>query len=182
MPFYFDDFDPRDYAIDPDAYVPPPDAPRPTHEYVYTPAKGRLEPGADPYAALAYESLVAIGATAVRVRYDGGGDEGFAHVETVRFGDVERPAADVIAALAADREFEARALATRPALGPAYLAGLSGPGLAEALLGVLAYRAAASLMGDGFGVGITSVYGAAWADLDTLEVTDDPNAPRPETG
>jgi hypothetical protein len=180
MPFYFDDFDPADYAIDPDSYEPPPDARQPTYHYVYRPAAGRFDPGGDAYDAIAYDALVAIGATAVRVRYDGGGDEGYAHVESVRVGDVERPAAEVVAKLGADREVEARAGTVRPTLGSHYLEGLSGVPLAEALLDRLAFRIAVSLVGGGFGVGVSSIYGAAWADLETFDVTDDPDASPPD--
>jgi hypothetical protein len=183
MPFVFDDFDPADYAADPDAYDPPPDAPRPTHAYVYVPPQAQaFDPGNDAYAALAFESLVAAGATHVRVRYDGGGDEGYAHVDAVRLGDAEggeRRGAAVIDLLTDDPETFARARRTRPAYGPAYLDGAAGRQLIDGLLGALAYQIASAVAGDGFGVGVSSVYGVATADLGTLAVTDHTDAAAP---
>ena len=97
------------------------------------------------------------------------------------FDDMERAAADVADALRADPEFCARARASRPAFGSAYLEGESGLGLAAGLLDALAAEIATAVAGDGFGVGPT-LYGVATADLRTLRVTDDPNAPPPERG
>ena len=168
----------------------PPDfaSQHPSGEFEYRPASATFAPrqlGA--VARVVLDALRAAGATALRVRYDGGGDEGFAYPDAVRFGAGElRPAALVQGQLATP----ALVAAVRDAAGRASMWGNATAMYAKAsenkvagyALDELAYELSTRLLGDGYGTGEYELYGAFEADLTTGAIEDDPHAPAPPGG
>ena len=137
-----------------------------------------------PAAAAAYELLRAGGIVRFRVRYDGGHDEGFAHADAGWTADgADRSIDDLVADLSApDRvnalrmAFDARLASLPPT---AYYARLTEGERVRRALDELADELASCLLGNGYGTGECSLYGALTADLTTGTLTDDPDAGRP---
>src|SRR3954453_5322520 len=74
---------------------------RPTEDFEYESAKATFKPKKlGERAKLIVDALLAAGATAFRVRYDGGFDEGFAHADAVLFGETKRPIKQVLKQIA----------------------------------------------------------------------------------
>ena len=130
------------------------------------------------------QALIAAGATGLRVRYDGGNDEGFADPEALLFGTDSRPADDVLVELAT-AELVARIRGatgsssfwgdTAGMYAKASPAGAVGHALVE-----LSTELATRLLGESFGTGAYELYGAFTADFKTGSLMDDPNAAKPE--
>jgi hypothetical protein len=121
-----------------------------------------------------YEAMRAAGATAFRVRYDGGYDEGFAHPDAVTFGGGDvRPAARVIEELTGPDLVERLKRSADPDRA-------APPGKAVTYaFDEFAHELASKLLGAGYGTGEYELYGAFTADLTSGEITDDPEAKRP---
>ena len=157
---------------------------RPSGDFEYEAAAERFEPADLGEASrLTLAALRDMGATGFRVRYDGGYDEGFSHPEAVLFdlreGSIDAVAADLAAAGFADR------LRADPKLLERYVYYLkpdSAPAtVAKTGLDELAHDLASKLLGDGYGTGEYELYGAFTADLRTGDLTDDPDATKPDT-
>jgi hypothetical protein len=162
----------------------------PAAEYAYKPHP--FEPaGLSPVPAAVYAALLARGAARFRVTYDGGHDEGFAHADAVWFGDAARPADAVAADLAGDAALVAALDAAGRERHAAWVARYNMPQMRYAfddqtpaqvvrdVLDELAQNVAGSLLGDGFGTGECSIFGACIVDLRTNRIEDDPNVPIP---
>lgn len=161
-----------------------PSGERPSGAFEYESAEARFD-GAKlgPVARVVCDALLAAGANAFRVRYDGGYDEGFTHPDSVQFGpdlrSIERVAGDL-----ANAELVTR---IRAAAGKNSMWGNAGEMYAKAQLAQaftyaldeLAYELAAKLLGDGFGTGEYQLYGAFTADLKTGEIADFEDAAKP---
>src|SRR5258706_14890365 len=73
---------------------------RPTDDFIYEAAKAKFDPkkfAKRPQMILS--ALLAAGATAFRVSYDGGLDEGFSHPQAVLLGSKERTTKQTLAAV-----------------------------------------------------------------------------------
>jgi len=124
--------------------------------------------------AVVIPELRAIGARRANCRYDGGNDEGFCWLDSVEMEDGGRITAAVLVERARDAQL----------LDKLYAAELMGrfDGMSDqrqlALFfhGYLCVAWASMLLGDGFGTGEYSMYGAFTVDLDTCTITDDPGA------
>lgn len=158
-------------------------------EYAYKP--NRFDPDElTGEVAAVYAKLRAIGLTRLRVRYDGGHDEGFAHADGGLMRDgIDRSIDAIVADLATPRFVDELWTAIgQPAAdhrgrsASAYYAKLSPAEFVRQLLDELADEMAGCLLGDGYGTGEYSIYGAFTADLATGELTDDPSARRPPDG
>jgi hypothetical protein len=115
-------------------------------------------------------ALKEIGVRRVYCRYDGGNDEGFAWLESLEMRDGARIDGD------ARRGVEAQAV-----LHAANFVKGSGAVTDEAFLanlgcGRLCDEWATMLLGDSFGTGEYSMYGAFTVDLDACTITDDASA------
>ncbi|MCC2667547.1 MAG: hypothetical protein K0Q72_18 [Armatimonadetes bacterium] len=156
----------------------------PSGEFEYTAAAAAFAPEElQAVARLMLTVLRDAGATAFRVRYDGGYDEGFAHPEALLFGEERRPPGEVLPPLATP-ELIAQ---IREAAGRESMWGNAAAMYAEAppvkaityALDELAGELAIKLLGSGFGTGEGELYGALTADLQTGEIVDDPHAAPP---
>lgn len=161
--------------------------PHPTGSFEYVAINGHFDPEkSDGPAALIYRAVVDAGGQRFRVRYDGGHDEGFAHADAVWFGDgseaqsvvdlsrrwASSPLVERIGTAVRERhpnDFHHTTYAFRPA--PEQWVDLAFCELAEAVV--------SALLGDGYGTGEYSLYGACVLDLATGEITDDPAVPMP---
>jgi hypothetical protein len=162
--------------------LPPGALDRPSGAFEYESAEAQRKPEKLSHLArMALDALVGLGATAFRVRYDGGHDEGFTHPDSIQFGDTSRPVERVVAELATP-PFVSQLLATATEKGGHYgnAADLYREADAQTavryVLDELAYAYASAILGDGFGTGEYELYGAFTADLRTGEIVDDPNA------
>jgi hypothetical protein len=163
--------------------------PRPSGGFEYEPARAAFDPAElNPVARATLDSIRAAGGAALRVRYDGGYDEGFAHPDAVHFADGRTAgAASVRRELAAWPGYVA---AVRAAAGKDSTWGNAAEMYAKAsdadaagyALDELAGELATRLLGDGFGTGEYQLYGAFTADLATCQIEDDPHAPPPPEG
>ena len=157
---------------------------RPSGEFDYQPAAARFDPGKlGAVARVMLDTLRAAGATGLRVRYDGGYDEGFAHPDAVRFGDHPREVSQVLAEIASPALVAAvRAAAGRDsAWGNAaeMYAGVSDDVAVSYAMEELAHELASRLLGDGYGTGEYQLYGAFIAELESGQITDHPDARKP---
>jgi hypothetical protein len=180
MPFIRGDADAYDEMFDelgPDAVG----GERPTDEFVYEGAEAKLEPKKlGDGARLMHDALRDAGATAFRVRYDGGFDEGFSHADAVLFG-ARQASVDEALGKVSDAKL---VLALRESMKkqPWSADRAESASDAEVLrdaLDELAHEIASLLLGDGFGTGEYQLYGALTADLKTGKITDDEKAARP---
>jgi hypothetical protein len=133
-----------------------------------------------PVAAAAYLMLRDAGVVQFRVRYDGGHDEGFAHADCGRTADgvvcsIDKLVADLSTPDRID-ELQAAFGATASA---AYYTQLAPGELPRHALDGLADEAVGCLLGQGYGTGEYSMYGAVVIDLTTGRLIDEPSAPRP---
>jgi hypothetical protein len=158
---------------------------RPSGDFEYEPASGRLVPEElGPVARLVLDVLLSAGATHFRVRYDGGCDEGFAHPDTLVAGGETRSAVEALRERTTPELLaRIRAAAGRDSMwgnAAELYAGASPEQAAEYALDELATELATRLLGEGFGTGECELYGAFTADLKTGELVDDPEAAKPE--
>jgi hypothetical protein len=181
MPFIRGDADIYDEILDelgPDAVG----GERPTEDFVYQEAEAKLEfKKLGEGARLILEALRGAGATAFRVRYDGGFDEGFSHADAVLFGARQASADEALRKVLSDATLISalrEAMKKQP-----WSAGRAetepDAGVLRDALDELAHEIASTLLGDGFGTGEYQLYGALSADLKTGEITDDAKASRP---
>jgi hypothetical protein len=177
--------------VDPDAFAEMASelgddvAGEPTGEFEYESAEAQFKAAKlSPVGRVLLDSLRAAGATAFKVRYDGGYDEGFSHPEALRFGeDGEYPIADAIPKLVAP----ALVAALRTAAGEKSMWGnaqemyrkASDHEVLKYALDELAQDLASRLLGDGYGTGEYSLYGAFTADLASGQITDHEDVERP---
>ena len=140
-----------------------------------------------PAAAAAYAMLREVGLVRFRVRYDGGHDEGFAHADGGRTADgTDWPADRLVAELATPERIGAlrSALHQEPPGAssnwpPDHYAELDAASVARDVLDALGDEMASCLLGQGYGTGEYSMYGAFTADLTTGTLSDEPDAPLP---
>lgn len=161
---------------------------RPTGDWEYESAEAQFKPAKlGPVARAMLDALLAARATAFRVRYDGGYDEGFSHPDTLTFGEgggrTIRPADAVIKDLATP----ALAAQIRTAMSKdkswkhsaETYATSKDADVVHAALDDLAHTFASRLLGDGFGTGEYQLYGAFTADLKTGQIVDHEDAEKP---
>jgi hypothetical protein len=149
---------------------------RPTGEFEYQAAKTSFKPAKlGKIAKLVHQALLEMGATAFRVRYDGGFDEGFAYSDHLMFGKEKRPVESVAKELASS----ALAAKVRALAAKRYYKDAVGAKLIKEALDELAHEMACQLLGESYGTGEYQLYGAFTADLKTGKITDDPKAGKP---
>jgi hypothetical protein len=109
----------------------------------------------------------------VYCRYDGGHDEGFAQLEYVETHDGKRMDTDAFVRWLSDHQIPDKLRAAKILHGDASMAAGE---LHEMVHYSLADEWAAMLLGQGYGTGEYSMYGAFTVDLEACTITDDPNA------
>jgi len=184
MPFYhFYDFDPSDFGVEDMEPQKSSSGERfkydgPTNaEFDFRQLEG--------LAALMFQMLTEQAVTKLRITYDGGNDEGFAHFDGAWIGETELSAEIMMLRLA---EGGAK---------PRILEAIKKPGSttwynAEQMFSAatpqravgyamddLAHALAEKLVGEGYGTGEYQLYGAFTADVRTGHLLDDPSASRP---
>ncbi len=120
----------------------------------------------DAAAAALTRRLTELGAVKAYIRFDGGNDEGFGWFDSCLFADGSSRDADRIA----EGLKPGGAIEELAAIYP----GAVSVDLRETL-DDLASDWAARLLGEGFGTGEYVMYGAAWVDLQTGLIEDDPD-------
>jgi hypothetical protein len=154
---------------------------RPTGEFVYQEAQAKFDPKKlGKGSRLMLEALRGAGATAFRVRYDGGFDEGFSHRDAICFGARSASVDEALAKLS-DATLVAglRESMKEVPWSAGRAESYAGPEILREALDELAHEVASTLLGDGFGTGEYQLYGALTADLKTCAITDDERAARP---
>jgi hypothetical protein len=124
--------------------------------------------------AFAFPELRKVGVRRFYCRYDGGHDEGFSRLDRAEMANGERLDADALS----------RRLTEAGLLDKIYAAGLMRPSahfsdqelLRQFLDDWLANEWAIMLLGDGYGTGEYSMYGAFTVDLEACTIVDDRNA------
>jgi hypothetical protein len=119
-------------------------------------------------------ALRALGATVVHCRYDGGNDEGFAWIDRVELTGGERIDVDELSRRLSGTGLAADMAGDEP--GNAYLIEDPMRAMRENLEYGLAVLWVSKLLGEGFGTGEYSMYGAFRVDLVALTIRDDPGA------
>ena len=189
MPYTHVDLAAFEDLLDEHPDLSPDVVPRPSAGFDYEPAEGTFDPAtlAGPVAVV-YGLLTECGMTRFRGTYDGGHDEGFAHADTVWFGDDPQPITAVSDVLAAAPGCHARLLeAAREPHGShwgdaAHVYGGDTPALAVGrALDELADAMASALLGDGYGTGEYELYGAFVVTLPGGRIEDDPAAGPPHS-
>jgi hypothetical protein len=165
-----------------EAGVPEDQRSRPPEGFTYEAAEAEFLSGAlDPVPTLLLAALKGLGATTLRVEYDGGYDEGFAHFDYAALPDRRYDLDDLADKLAASPLIgEIKATAPRGRYSP--YQGDDHRQILKNALDDLATTLACRLLGDGFGTGEYELYGAFIADLTTGTLTDDPAATPPSGG
>jgi hypothetical protein len=137
-------------------------------------------------ASAVYSMLVDLGVNTMRVRYDGGCDEGFAHADDVRINGHLRSLEDLIDQLnTPDHIDKIQTAAARPKASQWSNAGefykeANPRDVIKYAMDELADAIATQLLGEGFGTGEYELYGAVTVGLETGEMTDDPDAQMPD--
>lgn len=143
----------------------------------YEPAQAQFTPEQlDENSRLVYEALQSMGVTAVRCKYDGGGDEGFAYFGEAMLGDQTLDAPQLGAQLAEGVLGQTSATppeATAPQHLLSYYQNLPPVERAQAYLEDFANELATILLGDGFGTGEYSMHGSFKTDFQTGEILDE---------
>jgi hypothetical protein len=154
---------------------------RPTDDFVYESAKAKFVPkkfAKRPQMMLS--ALLAAGATAFRVSYDGGFDEGFSHPQAVVFGAKERTIKQTLDEVgSAELAGELRESMKKDKWSADRAKTEPDRAIVTDALNDLAHEIASVLLGDGYGTGEYQLYGAFTADLKTGAITDDATAKRP---
>ena len=131
---------------------------------------------------LILDALKGLGATALRVKYDGGYDEGFIYPDYVVINSVKIPAETVIDYLAkSDLGGRIKALPVEE-WGIRFGGEEGSERWVTNAFDEFVYELAWKLLGKGFGNGDGSLYGAFRVDLSSGEIEDDENAGMPEEG
>jgi hypothetical protein len=186
MPFYrFFSEDYREMAEELGLEELPPeeDGATASGEFHYEPASGRFYAGdLSSVSGVVLDELRKRGATGLRVRYDGGSDEGFGRPDCLIRGPSVQPVADLWVELA-DPEFVGRIRAasdvqTMWGNGAELYHSASLDMAARFALDELSNELAVALLGRGFGTGEYEMFGAFTADFATGELVDDPHAPK----
>ncbi len=135
--------------------------------------------------AVALGMVLAAGIAEMRVLYDGGSDEGFAHADDMWINGDRKVVDEICEMLASPANVDAiRAAATEPdgsQWGDAiahYRKKEPRKVVADAL-DELAHEIASQLLGSGYGTGEYELYGAVMVVFETGEMIDDANAERP---
>ncbi len=158
---------------------------RPSGEYEYETAEATFDPKKlRGISKAALDALLAMNATGFKVLYDGGYDEGFSHADSVFFAGGAGQPVDVVIDKFATPDFATAvrtAAKSQSVYGNAgeFYAKLADRDVAKHALDELAHELASKLLGDGYGTGEYSLYGAFTADLKTGEIIDDPDATKP---
>lgn len=187
MPFLRGDaeFFDEDPSEDGEENLPPDfESKRQSGEFEYESAEARFTPAKlGRVARVMLDALLAAGATGLRVRYDGGYDEGFAHPDEVRFADHPRWATQVQQDIASPALLAAiRAAAGAGSMwgnGADVYAGASDDEALVYAMEELAHGLASRLLGKGFGTGEYQLYGAFTADFATGAIVDHADAAKP---
>jgi hypothetical protein len=154
---------------------------RPTDDFEYQSAKAKLKPkDLGSRAKLIADALRAAGASAFRVRYDGGFDEGFSHPDAILFGQRARTTKAVLKEISSPTLVAALREASKKEKWAAdWLKTASDQEVVRSAIDELAHEIASVLLGEGFGTGEYQLYGALTADLKTGEIKDNEKARRP---
>ena len=147
---------------------------RPGDEFEYEKAEATFtSKKLERVAKFVHQTLLDMGATEFRVRYDGGYDEGFAYPEYVVIGKEKRP----VAKLVADFKKLIPQIRAESKKGRSdYLKDIVDKQVSEYAIDQLAHELASLLLGEGYGTGEYELYGAFTADLKSGKITDDPKA------
>jgi len=139
----------------------------------------------DGVPALTLKLLLSIGVAEMRVCYDGGSDEGFAHADDMWIDGNRKFLDDIIDALNTPASVDAiQAAATAPKASywhnapEHYRKDEPRQAISDAL-DELAHEVASQLLGSGYGTGEYELYGAVIVVFETGEMMDDPQAQRP---
>lgn len=127
--------------------------------------------------ALVLGGLKRAGVSKVRIRYDGGYDEGFAHFE---FALIAGRKSDRMATVKLLDGLSAQIKSASADSGISYMVSQEPARANEYALDEFAHALASQLLGDGYGTGEYELYGAFTADLETGELADDPDATKPK--
>jgi hypothetical protein len=157
---------------------------RPSGGFEYESAEAKFDAAQlSPVGRAALDALRAAGATAFKVRYDGGYDEGFAHSEAVAFGqqakDHDRAARDLATPHLVARIRAAAGEESQWHNASEFYASASDTEVIRHAMDELAHELASKLLGDGYGTGEYELYGAFTAHLKTGRLEDHEDAARP---
>ena len=136
-------------------------------------------------AAVMLRLLLEKGVTEMRVRYDGGNDEGFAHADDTWINGERYSASEIAASIAIPANVPAiQSSADEP--GGSYWGNASAHyrqmeprRVISDALDELAHEVATQLLGQGYGTGEYELYGAATVVFETGQILDDPAAQQP---
>jgi hypothetical protein len=146
-------------------------------EFKYEEAKATFRPKKlEKVSQVTLDALLGMEATHLRVRYDGGYDEGFAYTDHVQIGKTKRKSDDVIKSLVKAGCGGKIRKVERKLLQDYYGKKLSDAMAAEHGLDTLAHELASLLLGEGYGTGEYELYGAFTVDLMSGKIVDDPKA------
>ena len=157
--------------------------PGPNREFIsYEPLNAVFEvEKLDEQAQIVLRELQNHGVTSVRCRYDGGGDEGFAHFETAFVGTTPKSVLETaqmlpaLGEIAPERNFgDSHVIFMRCYYSLDQFESLTPQQRIQFALDYLAYALASKLLGEGFGTGEYSMFGAFRADLTSGEIVDEP--------
>jgi hypothetical protein len=159
---------------------------RPSGDWKYQPAKGVFK--ADkclPVARIMFDLLKAQQAVALKVRYDGGYDEGFSYPEAVLYGD-RMEAVEAFSNRLASSEISKlvrEATKQRSMWGNAaeFYGKATDDKVIMYALDELANDMATELLGQSYGTGEYQLYGEFTTDLNSGEITDFPGAQKPDS-
>jgi hypothetical protein len=136
--------------------------------------------------AAALEMVLAAGVTEMRVRYDGGNDEGFAHADDMWINGDRKFLDDIIDAIATPMNVDAIRIAAEAEPnssvwgdGARHYRNREPRNVIADALDDLAHEIASQLLGQGYGTGEYELYGAVTMIFETGEMIDDPAAERP---
>lgn len=165
------------------------DQPSPDSAFRYEPLSSHFKAeDVDGVAAVALGLIRAAGVGRMRVRYDGGNDEGFAHADDMWINGERKSLGEVLNLVTTPANVEAiRVAAGGPDTSQWYKADnfhrrAEPRRFISNVLDELADLIVTELLGSGYGTGEYEMYGALIIDLETGEINDDPDAERPAGG
>jgi hypothetical protein len=129
---------------------------------------------AQQHLAIMVPALREIGGRRAYCRYDGGHDEGFAWLDSIELSDGARINADAVAQRLYDIQVHSRLRTAGLLNGPREFSDLEQ--LRDHLRHWLCNDWATMLLGDSYGTGEYSMYGAFTVDLEACTIADDPHA------
>jgi hypothetical protein len=161
-------------------------APSPSGSFEYESVSGEFDASAlHGVSAATLQLLLAKGVTEMRVRYDGGSDEGFAHADDMWINGERYSVTEIAASLAVPANARVIQAAADVPQGSYWHNGSSlyrNKELRQVIayaLDELAHEVATQLLGQGFGTGEYELYGAATVVFETGQILDDPAAQQP---